>query len=107
MGIEASGLDNLIAASYSLLGLISLPDRRQEGMPRLDHQARAPRPPRPPARSTPTFERGFIRARGVQFRHTDGMRRQHERGEGPGPVPLEGKEYVVQDGDIIEFLFNV
>ncbi len=75
-------------------------------MPRLDHRAGAPRPSRRPARSTPTSSAGFIRAEVVAF---DDLWR-------PAPWPpaarrgtlrLEGKDYVVQDGDVINFRFNV
>ncbi len=54
LGLTCSGLDRLITASYALLGLNLLPDRRQEGMPCLDHQARHQGLPRPPVRSTAT-----------------------------------------------------
>ena len=54
LGLVESGLDRLIRSSYALLGLISFLTAGSDEVPGLDHSRRAPRPPRPPARSTPT-----------------------------------------------------
>lgn len=87
MGIESSGLDQLIAASYSLLGLISfLTDGKKEC--RAWTIKKGTKAPQAAGKIHSDFERGFIRAGGVQFQHLDGVRRKNERSQGPGPLPL-------------------
>ena len=107
MGIEATGLDNLIKASYEPAGPHQLPHRRQEGVPRLDHPPAAPRPLRPQGKIHSDFERGFIRASVVSYDDLAACGYSMANVKAKGLQRTEGKEYVVQDGDIIEFLFNV
>ena len=73
-------------------------------MPRLVDPARHPRAGGRPARSTTDIARGFIRAEVVRFEHLvarGSLAACREHGE----VRLEGKDYVVQDGDVINFRF--
>ena len=98
MGIEATGLDNLIQASYSLLGLISfLTDGKKECRA---WTIRA-------GTIHSDFERGFIRASVVAYDDFAACGFSMAAVKAKGLQRTEGKEYVVKDGDIIEFLFNV
>ena len=106
MGIEASGLDNLIAASYSLLGLISfLTDGKKEC--RAWTIKRGTKAPQAAGKIHSDFERGFIRAEVCNFDTLLECGGKMSEVKARGLYRSEGKEYVVQDGDIIEFLFNV
>ena len=106
MGIEASGLDNLIAASYSLLGLISfLTDGKKEC--RAWTIKRGCKAPQAAGKIHSDFERGFIRAEVCNFDTLMECDGKMSEVKARGLYRSEGKEYVVQDGDIIEFLFNV
>ena len=106
MGIEASGLDNLIAASYSLLGLISfLTDGKKEC--RAWTIKRGTKAPQAAGKIHSEFERGFIRAEVCNFDTLMECGGKMSEVKARGLYRSEGKEYVVQDGDIIEFLFNV
>ena len=106
MGIEASGLDNLIAASYSLLGLISfLTDGKKEC--RAWTIKKGTKAPQAAGKIHSDFERGFIRAEVCNFDTLMECGGKMSEVKARGLYRSEGKEYVVQDGDIIEFLFNV
>ena len=106
MGIEASGLDNLIKASYSLLGLISfLTDGKKEC--RAWTIKRGTKAPQAAGKIHSDFERGFIRAEVCNFDTLMECGGKMAEVKARGLYRSEGKEYVVQDGDIIEFLFNV
>ena len=106
MGIEASGLDNLIAASYSLLGLISfLTDGKKEC--RAWTIKRGTKAPQAAGKIHSDFERGFIRAEVCNFDTLMECGGKMSEVKARGLYRSEGKEYVVQDGDITEFLFNV
>jgi len=104
-GIEESGLDKLIKASYSLLGLISyLTACKQEC--RAWTITKGTKAPQAAGKIHSDFERGFIKAEVVSYEDLikyGSMTATKEK----GLVRLEGKEYVVQDGDIILFRFNV
>lgn len=104
-GIEESGLDKLIKASYSLLGLISyLTAGKQEC--RAWTITKGTKAPQAAGKIHSDFERGFIKAEVVSYEDLmkyGSMVATKEK----GLVRLEGKEYVVQDGDIILFRFNV
>ena len=93
LGIEESGLDKLIKSGYSLLGLISF----------LTAGTNAPGAA---GKIHSDFERGFIRAEVVAF---DDLVREGDRNKvkEKGLLRSEGKEYVMKDGDVVEFLFNV
>ena len=104
-GIDESGLDKLIKASYSLLGLISfLTAGKQEC--RAWTIKRGTKAPQAAGKIHSDFERGFIKAEVVSYDDLikyGSMNATKEK----GLVRLEGKDYVVQDGDIILFRFNV
>lgn len=105
LGIAESGLDRLIRASYALLGLISFLTSGEDEC-RAWTIKRGTRAPQAAGKIHSDFERGFIRAEVVSFQalvECGSMAAAKER----GLVRSEGKEYVVQDGDIILFRFNV
>lgn len=105
LGLEESGLEKLIKASYHLLGLISY---LTAGEP----EVRAwtikigTKAPQAAGKIHSDFERGFIRAEIVSYDDLMACG-THAAAKEKGLVRLEGKDYVVQDGDIILFRFNV
>lgn len=105
MGLEESGLEKLIKASYRLLGLISyLTSGEQET--KAWTITRGTKAPQAAGKIHTDFERGFIRAEVVSYDHLvehGGYNGAKEK----GLVRSEGKEYVVQDGDVVLFRFNV
>ena len=104
-GIEESGLDKLIKASYSLLGLISfLTAGKQEC--RAWTIKNGTKAPQAAGKIHSDFERGFIKAEVVSYDDLIKYGSMNEKKE-KGLVRLEGKDYVVKDGDIILFRFNV
>ena len=105
LGLSESGLDKLIRASYSLLGLISyLTAGEQETRAwTIDIGTKAPGAA---GKIHSDFERGFIRADVVNYANLvehGSMAAAKEK----GLVRSEGKEYVMQDGDVVLFKFNV
>ncbi|MCQ2508208.1 MAG: redox-regulated ATPase YchF [Dorea sp.] len=106
LGIEESGLNRLIKASYSLLGLISfLTDGKKEC--RAWTIKRGTKAPQAAGKIHSDFERGFIRAQVCAFDTLMECGGKMAEVKARGLYRSEGKEYVVKDGDIIEFLFNV
>lgn len=106
MGVTASGLDNLITASYDLLGLISfLTDGKKEC--RAWTIRKGTKAPQAAGKIHSDFERGFIRASVIGYGDLETNGFDYAAVKSKGLQRTEGKEYVVQDGDIIEFLFNV
>lgn len=105
LGLSESGLDRLVAASYKLLGLISFLTTGEKET-RAWTIRRGTKAPQAAGKIHSDFERGFIRAEVVSYDDftTAG---NYAAAREAGKVRLEGKEYVVKDGDIIEFLFNV
>ena len=105
LGIEESGLDKLIKSSYSLLGLISFLTAGVKEV-RAWTIRRGTKAPQAAGKIHTDFERGFIRAEVVAF---DDLVREGDRNKvkEKGLLRSEGKEYVMKDGDIVEFLFNV
>ncbi len=105
MGLTESGLDRLINACYSLLGLISyLTAGKQEV--RAWTITRGTKAPGAAGKIHTDFERGFIRAETIAYNdlvECGSIANAKEK----GLVRSEGKEYVVQDGDVILFRFNV
>ncbi|MCH4056868.1 redox-regulated ATPase YchF [Lapidilactobacillus gannanensis] len=104
-GVSESGLDRLIQASYSLLGLATFFTAGGKET-RAWTFKRGMKAPQVAGIIHSDFERGFIRAETVSFAdldHYGSMQAVREAGR----LRSEGKEYVVQDGDIIEFRFNV
>lgn len=105
IGLTESGLDRLVAASYKLLGLISYLTTGEKET-RAWTITKGTKAPQAAGKIHSDFERGFIRAEVVGYDDftTAGS---YAAAREAGKMRLEGKEYVVQDGDIIEFLFNV
>ena len=105
MRLEESGLDRLIKECYALLGLISyLTAGKQEV--RAWTIKKGTKAPQAAGKIHTDFERGFIRAEVVNYKdllECGSLAAAREK----GLVGLEGKEYVVQDGDVILFRFNV
>ena len=105
MGIAESGLDRLIHASYSLLGLISYLTAGPKEV-RAWTITRGTKAPQAAGKIHSDFERGFIRAEVVAFDDLMRLGSMNAAKEA-GLVRSEGKEYVMQDGDIVLFRFNV
>ena len=106
LGLSESGLNRLIKASYSLLGLISfLTDGKKEC--RAWTIKRGTKAPQAAGKIHTDFERGFIRAQVCAFDTFMECGGNMNEVKARGQYRSEGKEYVVRDGDIIEFLFNV
>ncbi len=105
LGITESGLDKLIKSGYSLLGLISFLTAGPKEV-RAWTITRGTKAPQAAGKIHSDFERGFIRAEVVSF---DDLVREGDRNKvkEKGLLRSEGKDYVMQDGDIVEFLFNV
>ena len=105
LGIEESGLDKLIKSGYSLLGLISFLTAGPKEV-RAWTIKKGTKAPGAAGKIHTDFERGFIRAEVVSF---DDLVREGDRNKvkEKGLLRSEGKEYVMKDGDIVEFLFNV
>ncbi|MBR6524235.1 MAG: redox-regulated ATPase YchF [Clostridia bacterium] len=105
MGLSESGLDRLVAASYRLLGLISYLTAGEPEV-RAWTITNGTKAPQAAGKIHSDFERGFIRAETISYDDliaNGSMAAAREK----GLVRLEGKEYVVKDGDIILFRFNV
>ncbi len=105
LGLEESGLDRLCRAGYKLLGL-------QTFFTAGEKEVRAwtinvgDTAPKAAGKIHTDFERGFIRAETITFEdyiQNNGEKRSKEAGK----LRSEGKEYIVQDGDVIHFLFSV
>ena len=105
LGLEESGLEKLIKASYHLLGLISYLTAGEQEC-RAWTITKGTKAPQAAGKIHTDFERGFIRAEVVSYDDLMACG-THAAAKEKGLVRLEGKEYVVQDGDIIVFRFNV
>ena len=105
LGIPESGLDRLIKASYSLLGLISFLTAGPKEV-RAWTITRGTKAPGAAGKIHSDFERGFIRAEIVAFNDLERIGSMNGVKEA-GLLRSEGKEYVMQDGDIVVFRFNV
>ena len=105
LGISVSGLDKLIAASYELLGLISFLTTGEDET-RAWTIKKGSKAPQAAGKIHTDFERGFIRAEVIGY--DDFVRcGSSAAAKEKGLMRLEGKDYVVQDGDVILFRFNV
>lgn len=105
MGLTESGLEKLIRASYSLLGLISYLTAG-ETETRAWTITKGTKAPQAAGKIHSDFERGFIRAEIVRYEDLISLGSLNAAKE-KGLLRSEGKEYVVQDGDVILFKFNV
>ncbi|MCD8122718.1 MAG: redox-regulated ATPase YchF [Clostridiales bacterium] len=105
LGLDESGLDKLIAASYRLLGLLSFLTSGEDET-RAWTIRTGTRAPQAAGKIHSDFERGFIRAEVVNYQDLLDCG-SYAKAKEKGLVGLEGKDYVVQDGDVILFRFNV
>ena len=105
LGLKESGLDRLIKAGYHLLGLISY---LTAGKPEVRAWTitRGTKAPQAAGKIHSDFERGFIRAEVIAF---DDLKAcgTLANAKAKGLLRSEGKEYVMHDGDVVNFLFNV
>ena len=105
LGIEQGGLDTLIQKSYDLLGLMSYLTAGQPEV-RAWTIKKGTKAPQAAGKIHSDFERGFIRAEVVSFDDLMACGSMNSAKE-KGLVRSEGKDYVMQDGDIVLFRFNV
>lgn len=105
LGLKESGLDKLVAASYRILGLMSFltagEDETRAWTIKIGTKA-----PQAAGKIHSDFERGFIKAEVVNYKdllEQGSLAAAREK----GLVGIEGKDYIVQDGDVILFRFNV
>ncbi len=105
MGLETSGLDRLIVASYDLLGLISFLTTGEDETRAWTIKKNTPAV-QAAGKIHTDIQRGFIRAEVVSYEdlmECGSLLQAREKGK----VRLEGKDYLMQDGDIVHFRFNV
>jgi len=105
LGIERGGLDQLILTAYDLLGLMTFLTAGEKEV-RAWTIARGTRAPRAAGAIHSDIERGFIRAEIVSYDDYARLRSM-EALRAAGLVRSEGKEYVMQEGDVVNFRFNV
>ena len=105
LGLEESGLEKLIKASYKLLGLISYLTAGEPEV-RAWTITEGTKAPQAAGKIHSDFERGFIRAEVVSYDDLIACG-SHTAAIEKGLIRLEGKDYVVKDGDIMLFRFNV
>ena len=106
MGIKESGLDKLVKASYRLLDLISFLTAGEDEC-RAWTIKKGTKAPQAAGKIHTDFERGFIRAQTIAYDKLMECDGSMAKAKEKGLIRDEGKEYVVQDGDIITFMFNV
>lgn len=105
MGLDASGLDLLIKAAYYLLGLETYLTAGEQEV-RAWTIRRGTKAPQAAGVIHSDFERGFIRAEVVSYEDLTNAG-SFAKARESGRLRLEGKEYVVKDGDVVHFRFNV
>lgn len=105
IGLEQSGLDRMIKASYDLLGLMSYMTAGKKEV-RAWTIKKGTKAPQAAGAIHSDFEKGFIRAEIVKYDDLIALGSWNAAKE-KGLMHSEGKEYVMQDGDIVLFLFNV
>ena len=106
LGVESSGLDKLVAASYSLLGLISFLTAGEDEC-RAWTIKRGTKAPGAAGKIHTDFEKGFIRAETIAYDKLMEVGGSLAAAKEKGFIRSEGKEYVMNDGDVVNFLFNV
>ncbi len=106
LGIEESGLDKLIKASYSLLNLISFLTAGEDEC-RAWTIKRGTKAPAAAGKIHTDFEKGFIRAETIAYDKLMEVGGSLAAAKEKGFIRSEGKDYVMQDGDVVNFLFNV
>ena len=105
IGLEQSGLDRMVAVCYRLLGLISFLTAGEPEV-RAWTITQGTRAPQAAGKIHSDIERGFIRAEVISFEELmacGSLAAAREK----GLVRSEGKDYVMQDGDVVLFRFNV
>ncbi|MBQ9792070.1 MAG: redox-regulated ATPase YchF [Clostridia bacterium] len=105
LGIESSGLDKLVVAGYKLLGLISYLTAGEQEV-RAWTIVNGTKAPGAAGKIHTDFEKGFIKAEVISYKElvaNGSMLQAKEK----GLVRIEGKDYVVKDGDVMLFRFNV
>ena len=105
LGLQESGLDKLIRASYDLLGLMSFITCGPKEI-RAWTIKKGTKAPQAAGKIHSDIERGFIRAEVINYKdliECGGTAQAKEK----GLVRLEGKDYIIQDGDVVLFRFNV
>ncbi len=105
LGIKESGLDQLVTASYDLLGLMSFLTAGESEC-RAWTIKKGTKAPQAAGKIHTDFERGFIRAEVVKYEDLVECG-SYTAAKEKGKVRIEGKDYVVQDGDVMLFRFNV
>ena len=105
LGVNESGLDRLIKTSYALLGLCSFLTAGTDEC-RAWTIKRGTKAPQAAGKIHTDFERGFIRAEVIAFDDLKELGTM-ANAKAQGKVRSEGKEYIMKDGDIVNFLFNV
>nr|WP_279230319.1 redox-regulated ATPase YchF [Thermohalobacter berrensis] len=105
LGLKESGLDKLIKASYRLLGLISFLTAGEKEV-RAWTIKKGTKAPQAAGKIHSDMERGFIRAEVISYEDLIDCGGYTEAKE-KGLIRLEGKDYIVKDGDVIVFRFNV
>ena len=105
LGLKESGLEKLIKASYRILGLISYLTAGEPEV-RAWTITKGTKAPQAAGKIHSDFERGFIRAEVVSYDDLIACG-SHNAAKEKGLIRLEGKDYVVKDGDIMLFRFNV
>ncbi len=105
LGLKQSGLDQLIQRSYALLGLISFLTAGSDEC-RAWTIKQGTKAPQAAGKIHTDFERGFIRAEVIAFEDLKACG-SLAAAKAKGLVRSEGKEYVMKDGDVVNFLFNV
>lgn len=106
LGLKESGLDKVIRASYDLLGLMSFLISRGARSKSMDHKKRNKRHQKRAGKIHSDIQRGFIRAEVISFEEfikEGSMIAAKEK----GLVRSEGKDYIMQEGGIVLFKFNV
>ncbi len=106
LGIEESGLDKLIKSSYSLLNLISYLTAGEPEV-RAWTITKGTKAPQAAGKIHSDFEKGFIRAETIGYDQLVECGGNLGAAREKGLIRSEGKEYIVKDGDVIHFLFNV
>ena len=105
LGVAESGLDRLIKSSYALLGLISFLTAGSDEC-RAWTIKRGTKAPQAAGKIHTDFERGFIRAEVIAFEDMKSIGSM-AAAKAQGKVRSEGKEYIMQDGDVVLFRINV
>ena len=105
LGLKESGLEKLVRASYSLLGLMSFLTAGEDET-RAWTIKQGTKAPQAAGKIHTDFERGFIKAEVVNYQDLLDCG-SYAGAREKGLVRMEGKDYVVRDGDVILFRFNV